>query len=99
MALRSVSYFRERDQGHDHVHHGGRDHGRGEGGQGHVGVNGIVEDDGRGENPLFLMINSKKRKICCMVKCTLVFYCTTVHLYCYSQLQPHMISNDFHLLR
>ena len=81
MALRSVSYFRERDQGHDHVHHGNRDHGRGEGGQGHVRVNGIVEDDGRGENLLFLMVNSKKRKICCMVKCTFVF---TVPLYTYT---------------
>ena len=56
MVLRSVSYFRERDQGHDHVHHGGRDHGRGEGGQGHVGVNGIVEDEVPGENLLFLMV-------------------------------------------
>ena len=34
MALRSVSYFRERDQGHDRVHHGDRDRGRGEVGQG-----------------------------------------------------------------
>ena len=49
MVLRSVSYFRERDQGHDHVHHGDRDCGRGEKGQGHVGVNGIVKDKGRGE--------------------------------------------------
>ena len=49
MALRSVSYFRERDQGHDHVHHGARDHDRGEVGQGHVGVNGSVKDEGRGE--------------------------------------------------
>ena len=48
MALRSVSYFRERDQGHDHVHHGVRDHGRGEVGQAHVGVNGIVKDQVRG---------------------------------------------------
>ena len=48
MALRSVSYFRECDQGHDHVHHGARDRGRGEVGQGHVGVNGLVEDEGRG---------------------------------------------------
>ena len=64
------------DQGHDHVHHDDRDHGRGVGGQGHVGVDGMVEDDGRGENPLFSMVNAKKIKICCMVKCTLVFYCT-----------------------
>ena len=49
MALRSVSYFRERDQGLDHVHHGARDRGRGEVGQGHVGVNGLVEDEGRGQ--------------------------------------------------
>ena len=49
MVLRSVFYFRERDQGHDHVHHGDRDHGRGEIGQGHVGVNIIVKDEGRGE--------------------------------------------------
>ena len=40
MALRSVSYFRERD----HVHHGARDHDRGEVGQGHVGVSSIVKD-------------------------------------------------------
>ena len=51
MVLRSVSYFRERDQGHDHVTHGNR--GRGQVGQAHVGVNGIVKDEGRGENPLF----------------------------------------------
>ena len=44
MVLRSVSYFRERDQGHDHVHQGDRDHGRGEVGQAHVGVNGIVKE-------------------------------------------------------
>ena len=37
MVLRSVSYFLERDQGHDHVTHGDR------------GVNGIVKDKGRGE--------------------------------------------------
>ena len=49
MAFRSVSYFRECDQGHDHVHHGDRDHGRGEVGQGHVGVNGIVKNEGREE--------------------------------------------------
>ena len=49
MSLRSVSYFRERDQGLDHVHHGARDRGRGEVGQGHVGVNGLVEDEGRGQ--------------------------------------------------
>ena len=49
MVLRSVSYFRERDQGHDHVHHDDRDHVRGEVGQAHVGVNGIVKDEGRGE--------------------------------------------------
>ena len=49
MDLRSVSYFRERDQGLDHVHHGARDRGRGEVGQGHVGVNGLVEDEGRGQ--------------------------------------------------
>ena len=48
MALRSVSYFRERDQGLDHVHHGARDRGRGEVGQGHVGV-GLVEAVGRGD--------------------------------------------------
>ena len=47
MVLRSVSYFRERDQGHDHVTHG--DRGRGQVGQAHVGVNGIVKDEGRGE--------------------------------------------------
>ena len=49
MVLRSVSYFRERDQGHYHVHHGARDHDHGEVGQGHVGVNGIAKDKGRGE--------------------------------------------------
>ena len=49
MASRSVSYLRERDQGLDHVHHGARDRGRGEVGQGHVGVNGLVEDEGRGQ--------------------------------------------------
>ena len=49
MVLRSVSCFRERDQGLDHVHHGARDRGRGEVGQGHVGVNGLVEDEGRGQ--------------------------------------------------
>ena len=49
MVLRSVSCFRERDQGLDQVHHGARDRGRGEVGQGHVGVNGLVEDVGRGE--------------------------------------------------
>ena len=49
MALRSVSYFREHDQGHDHVDHGDRDRGCGEVGQGHVGVNGIVKDKGRGD--------------------------------------------------
>ena len=49
MVLRSVSYIRERNQGHDHVHHGDRDRGRWEVGQGHVGVNGSVEDEGRGE--------------------------------------------------
>ena len=48
MALRSLPYFRERDQGHDHVHHGPRDRGRGEVGQDHVGVNGSVKDEGRG---------------------------------------------------
>ena len=54
MVLRSVSCFRERDQGLDHVHHGARDRGRGEVGQGHVGVNGLVEDEGRGgDNALF----------------------------------------------
>ena len=37
------------DQEHDHVHHGARDTGRGEVGQCHVGVNGIVEDEVRGE--------------------------------------------------
>ena len=58
MVFKSVSYFRERDQGHDHVHHGGRDHGRGEVGQAHVGVNGIVKDQVRGENPLFLMVKA-----------------------------------------
>ena len=58
MVLRSVSYLRERDQGHDHVHHGDCDHGRGEVGQAHVGVNGIVKDEVRGENPLFLMVNA-----------------------------------------
>ena len=99
MALRSVSSFRERDQGHDHVHHDHHDYGRGELGQAHIRVNGIVEDDGRGENPFFLMVNLKKRKICCIVKCKIVFYCTSVHLYCYSQVQPRIISNDFHWLR
>ena len=49
MVLRSVSYFRERYQGHDHVTHGDRGHGRGQVGQAHVGVNGIVKDEGRGE--------------------------------------------------
>ena len=49
MVLRSVSYFRERDQGHDHVTHGDRGRGRGQVGQAHVGVNGIVKDEGRGE--------------------------------------------------
>ena len=49
MDLRSVSYFREHDQGLDHVYHGARDCGRGEVGQGHVGVNGLVKDEGRGE--------------------------------------------------
>ena len=49
MAKRSVSHFRERDQGHDHVHHSAHDRGRGEVGQGHVGVNGLVEDEGRGQ--------------------------------------------------
>ena len=58
MVLRSVSYFRERDQGHDHVHHGVRDHGRGEVGQAHVGGNGIVKIEIRGENPLFLMVKA-----------------------------------------
>ena len=58
MVLRSVSYFRERDQGHDHVHHGYRDHDRGEVGHAHVGVNGIVQDEVRGENPLFLMVKA-----------------------------------------
>ena len=48
MVLRSVSYFRGRDQGHYHVHHDHRDHGRGEVGQAHVGVNGIVKDQVRG---------------------------------------------------
>ena len=47
MALRSVSYFRERDQGHDHVHHGNRDRGRGVVGPGHVGVNGIINPTSR----------------------------------------------------
>ena len=32
------------DQGHDHVHHSPRDCGRGEVRQGHVRVNGIVQD-------------------------------------------------------
>ena len=49
MVLRSVSYFRERDQGLDHVHHGACDRGCWEVGQDHVGVNGIVKDEGRGE--------------------------------------------------
>ena len=49
MVLRSVSYFRERDQGHDHVTHGDRGRGRGQVVQAHVGVNGIVKDEGRGE--------------------------------------------------
>ena len=53
-----ISYFRECDQGHDHVHHDDRDHVRGEVGQAHVGVNGIVKDKVRGENPLFLMIQA-----------------------------------------
>ena len=48
MVLRSVSYFRERDQGHDHVTHG--DRGR--------GWSGIVKDEGRGENPLFLIVKA-----------------------------------------
>ena len=58
MVLGSVSYFRGRDQGHYHVHHDHRDHGRGEVGQAHVGVNGIVKDQVRGENPLFLMVKA-----------------------------------------
>ena len=63
MVLRSVSYFRERDQGHDHVHHDDRDHGRGEIDQAHVGVDGIVKDGGRGEKIRdFKNDNGKKRK-------------------------------------
>ena len=58
MVLRSVSYFCERDQGHDHVTHGDRGRGRGPVGQAHVGVNGIVKDQVRGENPLFLMVKA-----------------------------------------
>ena len=58
MVWRSVSYFRERDQGHVHVTHGDCDSGRGQEGQAHVGVNGIVKDEGRGENPLFLMVKA-----------------------------------------
>ena len=46
MVLRSVSYFRERAQGHDHVTHGNS--GRGQVGQAHVGVNGIVKDEEHG---------------------------------------------------
>ena len=65
--LRSVSYFRERDQGHDHVHHGARDHDRGEVGKGHVGVNGSVKDEGRGETIRCLSSRTKtwmgRRKI------------------------------------
>ena len=76
MVLRSVFYFRERDQGHDHVHQGDRDHGRDEVGQAHVGVNGIVKDEVRGENPLFLLFKAEKRNICYLEKCTVVFYCT-----------------------
>ena len=49
MVLRSVSYFRERDQGQVHVHHGDRDRGRWEVGKGHVRVIGIVKDEGCGE--------------------------------------------------
>ena len=49
MSLRSVSYFRERDQGLDHVTQGDRGRGRGQVGQAHVGVNSIVKDEGRGE--------------------------------------------------
>ena len=37
------------DQGHDHVHHGGQDCGRGEVCQGHIRVNGIIKDGVRGE--------------------------------------------------
>ena len=58
MSLRSVSYFRERDQGLDHVDHGSRD--RGEVGQGHVGVNGLVKDEGRGEIMRCFSLRTKK---------------------------------------
>ena len=60
MALRSVSYFRERDQGLDHVHHGSRDRGRGKVGQGHVGVNGLVKDEERGEIMRCFSLRTKK---------------------------------------
>ena len=97
MVLRSVSYFRERDQGHDHVTHG--DRGRGQVGQAHVGVNGIVKDEGRGE---IIQSGCSWR---CLIKCTLIFYCTnpSVHLYSCIILSTEtshgMISNDFHWLR
>ena len=99
MVLRSVSYFRERDQGHDHVTHGDRGRGRGQVGQAHVGVNGIVKDEGRGE---IIQSGCSRR---CLIKCTLIFYCTnpSVHLYSCIILSTEtshgMISNDFHWLR
>ena len=37
------------DQGHDHANQGSCDCGRGEVGQGHMGVNGIVKDEVCGE--------------------------------------------------
>ena len=50
------------DQGHDHVHHGDR-----EVSQGHVGVNGIVKDEGRGEIISWFSLRTKtwmgRRKI------------------------------------
>ena len=38
----------DNDQGHDHALHGNHERRRVEVGQGHVGVNGIVKDEGRG---------------------------------------------------
>ena len=54
MALGSVSYFRERDQVHDHFHHGTRDWVEVRWvevrkAEGHVRVNGIIKDEVRGE--------------------------------------------------
>ena len=57
------------EQGHDHVHHCARDRGCGEVGQGHVVVNGIVKDEGRGEIIRCFSLRTKtwmgRRKINC----------------------------------